>query len=116
MNGASAEPAVSVMMPLISSRIRKIGSSQSFFRSRMNCQNSRKNSIIVSSELLLDVTSAVGMRLDVGPVRLAPSGRDRRAPEQPHHHADGRDDEKEYQRQDDARIDPGQHFAEAHPG
>lgn len=47
----------------MSRRIKEIGSSQSFFRSRANCQNSRKSSIIGSSELFLDVAVAVRMWL-----------------------------------------------------
>src|SRR5882724_7977009 len=124
MNGATADPCVSTIRPPNRSRTTMIGRSQNFFRSRMNAQNSRTNSLISKSLLRssgsLELSGHMGRgpeRLD-DPIRLGPRLKaplHQIMPAQSHDDTHRRHEPVEDHGQDDPRIDPRENLPDLHP-
>src|SRR5437867_1845726 len=119
MNGATADPCVSTIKPPNSRSTTTIGSSQNFFRSRMNAQSSRTNSPIFNSPSL-ELPGHVGA--GSGGLEDAIRRRDgieasmhRISPEPPHDDAHRRRDAVEDHGEENARVDPSQRLADRHP-
>src|SRR5690606_1317743 len=117
--GATAEPLVSTISPPNSAMTRRIGSSQNFLRTRMNCQSSPTNVIGTSSELLFQAVGGRTGRLACDPVAdgaRVSARRNGRAAERAHEQTRWRDHAIEDDRQHDRADEAKQQQPKRHPG